>query len=177
MKTSVKVNLGSGKDYKKDYINIDNLSECPGVRVDKKHNLDKYPYPFKSNSVDEVYCNHVLEHVKEPDKTLREINRILKKGGILILNVPYFSRGYTVHVHWHGFSIWSVLTDTKEFFKPLKVELKWDDPNSFSKMGFILKDFCKFWNMFLNINHFFSERFLAYKFGGINEVRFKLQKI
>ena len=172
----MKLNIGCGFDYKKGYVNVDNLTECLGAKVDVNHDLDKFPYPFKNGSIKEIYCNHVIEHTKYPDKVFREFHRIMEKGGLLYLNVPYFTRGYSVHVHWHGFSIWSVLEDTKKMFKPVSVNLVWDDPESFKKMKIILKPFCKFWNWFLNRNHWFSERFLAYKFGGILEIRFVLEK-
>ena len=172
----MKLNIGSGFDYKEGYVNVDNLTECPNARIDKNHDLDKFPYPFRKETVDEIYCNHVLEHTKEPDDVLREFHRIMKKGGLLYLNVPYFTRGYAVHVHWHGFSIWSVLEDMKGLFEPVSVKLLWDDPDNFKKMRFILKPFCTSWNWLLNRNHWFSERFLAYKFGGIAEVRFVLKK-
>lgn len=172
----MRVNLGSGRDYREGWVNVDNLSECPGTKIDKNHDLDRFPYPFKSDSVDEIYCNHVLEHIKEPDKALREMCRIVKPGGVLRLNVPHFSRGYAVHVHWHGFSIWSVLEDMRGLFEPVEVRLVWGDPHSFRRFHFILKPFCIFWNAVLNKNHWFAERFLAYKFGGIEEIRFVLRK-
>ena len=181
MEKRIVVNLGSGKDYRESveqirWINVDNLSEYPDAKADKNVDLDKIPYPFKANSVDEIYCNHILEHLKEPDKVLRELHRILKPNGLLVLNVPYFTRGYAVHVHWHGFSIWSVLEDTRGLFGAVSVKLVWDDPDNFKSMSFLLKPFCIFWNWLLNRNHWFSERFLAYKFGGIAEVDFVLKK-
>ena len=41
-----------------------------------------------SNSIDKVISNHALEHVPYPINALREIHRVLKPGGILILCVP-----------------------------------------------------------------------------------------
>tara|TARA_B100001750_G_C15463398_1_gene575649 strand:- start:758 stop:1534 length:777 start_codon:yes stop_codon:yes gene_type:complete len=43
---------------------------------------------FEDNSFDFIICSHVLEHVKNPDLALKEIFRILKKGGKSILMVP-----------------------------------------------------------------------------------------
>lgn len=40
-------------------------------------------------SYDAVICTQVLEHVKDPRKAISEIIRILKKGGVLILTVPF----------------------------------------------------------------------------------------
>ena len=33
-------------------------------------------------------CNHVLEHIPDHNKAISELYRILKKGGILIAQVP-----------------------------------------------------------------------------------------
>ena len=45
--------------------------------------------PFDSNSFDFVFANHVMEHVGEDIKALSELFRILKKGGLAILQTPY----------------------------------------------------------------------------------------
>lgn len=43
-----------------------------------------------SESVDVVLMMHVIEHVPDPVGTLREINRILKPGGHLVLETPRY---------------------------------------------------------------------------------------
>jgi len=44
--------------------------------------------PTKKNSFEQVICLDVLEHVKEPNKVLKEINEALIKEGTFILTVP-----------------------------------------------------------------------------------------
>ncbi|CAN5555704.1 hypothetical protein BH11BAC2_BH11BAC2_04440 [soil metagenome] len=44
--------------------------------------------PFPDNSFDMVYSSHVLEHIPDQDKALREIYRVLKPGGIHFCVVP-----------------------------------------------------------------------------------------
>src|SRR4030043_919225 len=39
--------------------------------------------PVKSNSIDVVLCNQVIEHEYEPDKIVAEISRILRERGVL----------------------------------------------------------------------------------------------
>jgi ubiquinone/menaquinone biosynthesis C-methylase UbiE len=82
-----KLNLGCGKDIKKDYINVD-IHKLKGV--DKIVDLNQ-KLPFKDNFFDEVFCSHVLEHSKDLNFTLKEIYRILKKDGKLIAIVPHFT--------------------------------------------------------------------------------------
>ena len=41
-----------------------------------------------SGSLDIVLCVSVLEHLREPQKTIAEIHRLLAPGGVCLLNVP-----------------------------------------------------------------------------------------
>ena len=44
--------------------------------------------PFLDNSYDFILCNHVLEHIINDNKAMRELYRVLKKNGIGIFQVP-----------------------------------------------------------------------------------------
>lgn len=46
---------------------------------------------FQNNSIDVVLLTEVLEHVPEPIKVLREVQRVLRKNGKLILTAPFAS--------------------------------------------------------------------------------------
>ena len=50
--------------------------------------------PFKSESFDLVYSNQVIEHVKDPEKCISEIFRVLKKGGILYIRAPDYKSSF-----------------------------------------------------------------------------------
>lgn len=45
--------------------------------------------PFKNNTFDFVLSRHVLEHVDNPEKMIKEIKRVIKKGGIIQIAVPH----------------------------------------------------------------------------------------
>lgn len=45
--------------------------------------------PFAEASFDGVLCSQVLEHVFIPEEFLREIRRVLRPGGRLVLTVPF----------------------------------------------------------------------------------------
>ena len=44
--------------------------------------------PFKDNSFDVVFCNHVLEHIADDKKAMQELFRVMKKGGFGIFQIP-----------------------------------------------------------------------------------------
>ena len=44
--------------------------------------------PFNDNVFDVVFCNHVLEHIKDDTKAMSELYRVLKPGGLGIFQIP-----------------------------------------------------------------------------------------
>lgn len=44
--------------------------------------------PFENNSVDFAICTEVIEHVISPAIVLRELRRVVKKGGLIIVTIP-----------------------------------------------------------------------------------------
>lgn len=45
--------------------------------------------PFSDESFDVVIANHILEHVDDDHKAIGEIGRVLRPGGVAILQTPY----------------------------------------------------------------------------------------
>lgn len=45
--------------------------------------------PFRDETFGSVMCTEVLEHTRDDRSTLREIHRVTKKGGYLILSTPH----------------------------------------------------------------------------------------
>lgn len=44
--------------------------------------------PFEDESFDIIFCNHVLEHIPDDKQAIKELYRILKRGGFGIFQVP-----------------------------------------------------------------------------------------
>ncbi|WP_291867731.1 class I SAM-dependent methyltransferase [Maribacter sp.] len=44
--------------------------------------------PFKDDSYDVIFCNHVLEHIPDDSKAMQELYRVLKPGGWGIFQIP-----------------------------------------------------------------------------------------
>jgi len=65
-----------------DYTTTDLHSPLADVKA------DICALPFEDSSYDLIFCNHVLEHIPDDLQAMKELYRVLKKGGILIAQVP-----------------------------------------------------------------------------------------
>ncbi|PCI11556.1 MAG: SAM-dependent methyltransferase [Flavobacteriaceae bacterium] len=65
-----------------DYTTTDLESPLADVKA------DICDLPFEDNSFDIIFCNHVLEHIPDDTKAMRELYRVLKKGGMGIFQIP-----------------------------------------------------------------------------------------
>ena len=83
----MKLNLGCGRlGQKEGFVNIDFIQH---KGVDMILDLNKVPYPFEDNSIDEIYSCHNLEHLDiEFEDFLQEMRRIMKKNALLTIIVP-----------------------------------------------------------------------------------------
>lgn len=58
--------------------------------------------PVEDSCFDVVLCTEVLEHVPEPIRAIKEISRILKPGGTLLLTIPQRSGLHQTPYHFYG---------------------------------------------------------------------------
>lgn len=49
---------------------------------------DGMSLPFKDNEFDQVICTETLEHVDDDEGMLRDLIRVLRPGGVLVVSVP-----------------------------------------------------------------------------------------
>lgn len=56
--------------------------------------------PAEDASFDVILCTEVFEHLPNPVEALKEFNRLLKKGGILILTAPFCSLTHFAPYHY-----------------------------------------------------------------------------
>jgi ubiquinone/menaquinone biosynthesis C-methylase UbiE len=56
--------------------------------------------PFNNNTFDIVLCDQVLEHIDDYDKTIKEMCRVLKKGGISYIDLPNRIFPFDPHYGW-----------------------------------------------------------------------------
>lgn len=90
------LDVGCGsKPYQKLFSSVthyDGLEiDTPANRLSKRADYfyDGNTFPFEDEAYDGVICNQVLEHVFNPDQFLKEIRRVLKPNGNLLLTVPF----------------------------------------------------------------------------------------
>lgn len=69
-------------------------------RID--YRCDSANVPVEGNRFDAILCTEVLEHVREPIKVVKEIARILKPGGRLMLTAPLGSGVHQEPYHYYG---------------------------------------------------------------------------
>jgi SAM-dependent methyltransferase len=65
-----------------DYVTADLLESGVMVRMD----ITNIQYP--DESFDVIYCSHVLEHVPDDRKAMREFHRVLRESGWAVFMVP-----------------------------------------------------------------------------------------
>ena len=85
----MKLNLGCGKDYIDDWVNVDLYDDS---KCDVTHNLEEFPWPWDDGSVSEIRIIHTLEHLgadwKVYIKILQEMYRICEDDAIIHVHVP-----------------------------------------------------------------------------------------
>jgi SAM-dependent methyltransferase len=107
-----------------DYGPIDYIGHIWGIQEEDQH-------------FDAILCTEVLEHIPYPIDTIKELSRLLKPGGTLILTAPsnclrhmdpyyYYSgfsdRFYETILRQHGFEIESI-QPVGDYYKWICVEL------------------------------------------------------
>ncbi len=65
-----------------DYTTTDLNSPLADVKADICN------LPFQDNQFDVIFCNHVLEHIPDDTKAMRELYRVMKPGGMGIFQIP-----------------------------------------------------------------------------------------
>jgi SAM-dependent methyltransferase len=94
-----------------DFGQYDGLGDSSGLqegswdntRLDIVCDITSIPEP--DESFDAVMCIEVLEHLPEPIKALKELSRLLRPGGTLILSAPFASLSHFAPYHFYsGFS-------------------------------------------------------------------------
>lgn len=180
--------LGCGS-YKrnKDAVGIDVIDhECVDIVGDVYDVLRKIP----GNSVSAVYSYHFFEHVEDIAAIMKELARIIKEDGLLVIVTPHFSNPYYYSDYTHknkfGLYSFSYLSNDSIFlrkvpdynkllkFKLNKVRLVFKSPRPF----YFRWGLKKFFQVIFNLNRYmmeFYEENLCYIFP-CYEIRYEMTK-
>ena len=87
------IEVGSGAGFSKDFIKNKNfkLTDLGNDEHLDYKNIDAQNTGFKTGSLDFVIASNMIHHIPYPIKFFKEINRILKNGGKLIIFESYCS--------------------------------------------------------------------------------------
>ena len=117
--------LGDCKKYGVD------ISEEAISFVDTGIVADAEALPFADESFMTVGAFHVIEHCRNTEKAIREIHRVLKKGGHALVEIPLQKKESvpTKWGHWYCFETEQEILNTFSFlFKKIEVFKKIDKP-------------------------------------------------
>jgi SAM-dependent methyltransferase len=131
------LDIGSGgSSYHRFFPNRVSVDIDP----DRKPDIvaDAHSLPFKDSEFELVLCTEVLEHVKNPQKVIDEIGRVLKPGGRVILTTRFvYPLHDTPHDHWR-FTKYGL----KELFKDWEVIELVGETKNFSTIAALLQRMC-----------------------------------
>jgi len=108
----MKINIGCGiysigdincDLYIEDIFNHRNNKTLNPKKIENFVLCDVQYLPFKTNSFSDVYCSHVIEHIKNPYLLLKELRRICKNKGEIIIRCPHrfsFAAKFSGHINF-----------------------------------------------------------------------------
>lgn len=118
----VRLNLGCGAKLWAGFVNIDLANNWTSIQPDVVADVTGH-LPFPDDHADEVHAIHVFEHILrwQVDDVLKEWTRVLKPGGLLVLEMPcldkvldafiwYAQRGKPAPVH---LTMWGLFGDPR----------------------------------------------------------------
>mgnify|MGYP005994669193 CR=1 FL=1 len=136
-KKFLEVGSGNGRyqDIVEDYTGID-ISESARQFYHKPYFVtnDKTKYPFDDKSIDCIFTKTVFEHIPDMQYALDEVDRVLKKDGILYFKPawncrPWAADGYQVR----PYSDFNLFGKIYKFFIPLRNHIIYRSLHTFPK--------------------------------------------
>ena len=102
----MKINLGCGNKSKEGFVGVDAF-ECDAVDIiaDITEVL-----PFEDGSVDEVWMDNVIEHIRDLPALFKELQRVCKTGSRITMITPHFASiaSWRDPTHVHHLSYYSM---------------------------------------------------------------------
>ena len=198
------LNLGCGRTYIKNAINVDFFET---EYCDEIVDLNKFPWPWEDNSIDEVYMLYFIEHFNSAQviNIFKEIHRILKVNGLLHIQCPHFSSmlSLTCPDHKKAFSIttfnflegnnyilsqplfkkelakinFSTMLPSENKYVDFDLQKTEINVGQHPRMRKLLWPFKFIFQFFIALPPILFERFWCYWIGGADEIIYRGQKI
>ena len=109
---AIALDIGGGRRQINDerYINLEYS------QYDEPDMLgDGQALPFKSRSIDLIYCTGVLEHIPDSMRAAREMHRVLKPGGRVVACIPFLQPLHNDPQHFFNATPFGVATLFAQF--------------------------------------------------------------
>lgn len=127
------LDVGCGYNKFPNAIGIDKVN-LPNVDI--PHDLEIFPWPVDSESIDVIIMNDIIEHISNTINVIEECYRILKMNGLLKIKVVHCNHRLAfsdpTHVKYFNEFTWEFFTGQKRIyytnsrFKLSSFEYIWD---------------------------------------------------
>lgn len=98
--------MASGHDHTKEEIDVF---------------YDGVSLPFENESFDSIFSSEVFEHVSNLNVIIPELNRVLKKGGHMLVTVPFVWEEHEIPYDYKRFTSYGIKKTLKQYgFKTIK---------------------------------------------------------
>lgn len=106
-KELLKLDIGCGERPREGYLGVDYI-KTPAVKY--QVDIRKTPWPFKNESVSDIYCQQFLEHLNgyHRVKFMNEVYRVLAPGGKAEIISPYWTSARSIQDPTH---LWPPLAE------------------------------------------------------------------
>lgn len=95
--------LSIGGGPTRAYPQLVNVNIAPFPNVDVV--ADAHLLPYCDNVVDGIYCEAVLEHLRNPEQAVREMYRVLKPGKKAYICTPFLQAYHGYPHHYQNFTL------------------------------------------------------------------------
>ena len=112
------LDFGCGRSSDEEIF--DNVIRMDFVHYDVCHVVSNTPnLPFKDNTFDHALSESVFEHVRDPWNYARELHRVLKPGGTIIIDTAFLQPVHGDPYHFYNMTLQAV-RDTFNMFEEIE---------------------------------------------------------